>query len=98
VIEGRHDRDRPGPQARYDRNHPEDESMTVWSKGFGTKPPPASLEDCYPRQVLVSPFIPANRSMRPSFRSNAQCPVDRLHFFFSFDLSYLRVPRKPRLG
>lgn len=31
-------------------------------------------------------------------RRSAQCPVDRLHFFFSFELSHLRVPKKPRLG
>ena len=24
--------------------------------------------------------------------------MDRLHFFFSFDLSYLRTPKKPRLA
>jgi len=31
-------------------------------------------------------------------RRSAQCLVDRLYFFFSFELSYLRVPKKPRLG
>jgi hypothetical protein len=24
--------------------------------------------------------------------------MDRLHFFFSFELSYFRVPKKPRLA
>src|ERR1017187_9980731 len=45
-----------------------------------------------------SPFIPANPSMRSSVGRSSQCSVDRLHFFFSFEFSYLRVPRKPRLG
>ena len=33
-----------------------------------------------------------------SARRIAQCPMDRLLFFFSFELSYLTVPKKPRLG
>ena len=32
-------------------------------------------------------------------RRTAQCPMDRLHFFFSFELSHLlRTPKKPRLA
>lgn len=33
-----------------------------------------------------------------SVRRSAQCPTDGRHFFFSIELSYLRVRRKRRLG
>jgi hypothetical protein len=48
--------------------------------------------------VHTSPFIPANPSMRSSIRRGAHCPMDRRPFFFSSEFSYLRVPKKPRLG
>jgi hypothetical protein len=45
-----------------------------------------------------SRFIPANPSVAWTVRRRSQHPKDRLQFFFSFELSYLRVPTKPRLG
>src|SRR5450759_1410385 len=36
--------------------------------------------------------------MRSSVRQSAQRPMDRLQFFFSFELSYFRAPKKPRLA
>src|ERR1035438_7381127 len=50
------------------------------------------------RSLLVSPFIPANPSMRSSVGRSPQCSMDRLHFFFSFELSYLRVLQKAQSG
>jgi hypothetical protein len=48
--------------------------------------------------ILGRPFIPANPSMRSSVRRSAQCPMDRLHFFFSFELCCLRAPKEASSG
>jgi hypothetical protein len=36
--------------------------------------------------------------MRPSVGRSAQCPVDRLHFFFSFELPYLESAQEASFG
>jgi hypothetical protein len=36
--------------------------------------------------------------MRSSDRRSAQYPVDSSYFFFSFEFSYLRAAKKPRLA
>jgi hypothetical protein len=51
-------------------------------------------------RLVRSRFIPANPQVRFAVRRSARCPVDiiGLHFFFSFDLSYLRAAGKPSLA
>ena len=36
--------------------------------------------------------------MMSAARRRTPCPMDRRPFFFSIEFSYLRVPKKPRLG
>ena len=51
-----------------------------------------------PTHFAESRFIPANPSVGLPVRRKSQHPKDRLQFFFSFEMSYLRAPMKPRLG
>ena len=57
-----------------------------------TDPLTGLFQDC--RRLSFGANVPWGASVRQS----TQCPMDRLSFFFSFELSYQRVPLKPPLG
>jgi hypothetical protein len=46
---------------------------------------------------MDGPFIPANPSMRCSAIEALSVPLLGFSFFFSFELSYQRAPKKPHL-
>jgi hypothetical protein len=49
-------------------------------------------------QLPYSRRLPDNVPWGASVRQSTQCPMNRLSFFFSFELSNQRVPLKPPLG